>query len=386
MIAYTDYSIDPRVRRAAESLVEEGFIVDVFSLREKNCISYEIFNGVNLYYINQKRYRGKSNKFYIISYLMFFFRVLIKLSLIFFRKKYSVIHCHNMPDFIVFSAIIPKLFGAKIILDIHDSMPELYKAKDFNPILQKIILQLLLFQERISANFADLIITVHDPLRSKILKSHGIDLKKVHVIMNLADTRIFNSQTQPSKIREGVFKLIYHGTIAPRFGLEIIVRGLKKVIEKNYKIQFDIYGNGEDFSSLKASIEELNLQEVIKLHGAVPLDEIPSKINKADLGIVSYLHSQATNFMLPSKLMEYIAMERPVLTVKNTAISHYFVNGELEYYEANNPNSFAEKLLYMIDNSKMLEDEKKKIKSFNHRLNWKREKIKYIKLIKNLIN
>lgn len=386
MVAYTNYSIDPRVRRAAESLVGEGFTVDVFVLKEKSGVSYEKFNGVNLYYMNQKKYRGNSNIFYIISYIEFFYRVLIKLSLIFFRKKYSVIHCHNMPDFIVFTAIIPKLFGAKIILDIHDSMPDTYKAKDFNPIFLKIIYQLLLLQEKISANFVDLIITVHEPFKNVILKSHGIDLKKVHVIMNLADKNIFHYQTRPPKNKEGKLKLIYHGTIAPRFGLEVTVKGLKKIVENNYKIKFDIYGDGEGFSFLKSSIEKLNLQEVIQLHGSIPLNDIPLKIAEADLGIVSYLPSEATNFILPSKLMEYIAMEKPVLTVKNTTISHYFMDGELEYYEANNPESFAEKLHSIINNSKMLDDSKNKIKFINRRLNWNKEKVKYIKLIKKLSN
>ena len=30
-----------------------------------------------------------------------------------------------MPDFLVFSALIPKLLGAKVVLDLHDPMPEL---------------------------------------------------------------------------------------------------------------------------------------------------------------------------------------------------------------------------------------------------------------------
>ena len=45
------------------------------------------------------------------------------------RNRYDVIHIHNMPDFLVFAAWYPKLTGAKLILDIHDVVPELFANK-----------------------------------------------------------------------------------------------------------------------------------------------------------------------------------------------------------------------------------------------------------------
>jgi hypothetical protein len=45
------------------------------------------------------------------------------------QNRYDVIHIHNMPDFLVFAAWYPKLTGAKLILDIHDVVPELFASK-----------------------------------------------------------------------------------------------------------------------------------------------------------------------------------------------------------------------------------------------------------------
>ena len=67
-----------------------------------------------------------------------------------------------MPDLLVFTAVIPKIFGAKIILDIHDTMPELYKTK-FRSILANIAFFILLIEEKFSAWFADQVIAVHIP-------------------------------------------------------------------------------------------------------------------------------------------------------------------------------------------------------------------------------
>ena len=43
-----------------------------------------------------------------------------------FRDGYDLIHVHSVPDFEVFAAAYPKLTGTKIILDIHDIVPEFY--------------------------------------------------------------------------------------------------------------------------------------------------------------------------------------------------------------------------------------------------------------------
>ncbi len=41
------------------------------------------------------------------------------------RGRYDLVYVHNMPDILVVSALLPKLLGAKVILDQHDPMPEL---------------------------------------------------------------------------------------------------------------------------------------------------------------------------------------------------------------------------------------------------------------------
>ena len=53
--------------------------------------------------------------------------------------------------------LIPKLFGAKIILDIHDIVPEFYMSK-FNAKEKSVFYKLLLFVEKISCMFSDQVI------------------------------------------------------------------------------------------------------------------------------------------------------------------------------------------------------------------------------------
>ena len=45
------------------------------------------------------------------------------------RGELDVVHAHNIPDFLVFAGLVPRLAGRKVVLDVHDSVPETFAAK-----------------------------------------------------------------------------------------------------------------------------------------------------------------------------------------------------------------------------------------------------------------
>ena len=288
-----------------------------------------------------------------------------------------------MPDFLVFTAILNKISGANIILDIHDNMPEIYKAK-FNSFLSNIFYKVLLFQEKMSCAFSDTVITVHEPHLEHNVKYHGLSREKTRVIKNFADTKLFNKNNFSGRIsgQDNIFRLIYHGTIAERFNLRTVLEGLSLSICHQIPIYFDIYGKGDGVPELIEQISKLNLSRNVKFHGQISLDLLPKKIAASDLGIVSYLKSEATDLMLPLKLMEYIAMGLPVLTVENKAIKYYFKPGELEYFSSGDSNSFSEKLIGLINSPQRLSKLKMKTDVINQRMNWTKEKIQYLDIIR----
>lgn len=389
MVAYTNYSTDGRVKREAEALVENGNLVDFFDLKRIDDPSFELINGVNLYHLSQQRYRGNSNFKYILSYIEFFIRIFFKISIFYFKKRYKVIHINNMPDFLVFTALFPRIFGAKLILDIHDTMPETFSTK-FRKNSNSFLFKILLFQERISVNFVNSVISVHYPQANDILRKHGIRKEKVTVVSNFADKKVFNPNIKNFSSREIIpdnsFKLIYHGTIAERFGFDVLVEGIKIVKDKISNLYFLILGEGDYSKELFEIIKRNGLEQIIEFRNTtVPITDLPKIIMEFDLGIVSYTLSKATEYMLPVKLMEYIAMGKPVLCVKNKSISYYIKEGEIEFYDGGNPNSFGKKLLYLYKNRNRCEEIKNNLRRINERLNWENEKKKYIALIKKLI-
>ncbi|MFX0132641.1 MAG: hypothetical protein ACFFDN_03240, partial [Candidatus Hodarchaeota archaeon] len=87
MIAYTNYSFDARVTKEAEACVKNGYFVDFIALRERDDNRNETINGVNIFRINQLKYRGKSFVQYFMSYLKFFIKCLIKVTILYIKKN-----------------------------------------------------------------------------------------------------------------------------------------------------------------------------------------------------------------------------------------------------------------------------------------------------------
>ena len=55
-----------------------------------------------------------------------------------------------------------------------------------------LLFKLLLWEERISASFADQVLTVHDPVKDHVLvKQHRMPPASIEVIANFADDELF---------------------------------------------------------------------------------------------------------------------------------------------------------------------------------------------------
>ena len=122
------YPADPRVRREAEALASEGHEVDVICLRQADEPAREVVNGVSIYRLSLDHQRGSVRR-YLYEYGAFFVMAFVTLLRLFVRWRYDIVHVNTIPDFLVFVSAVCKLFGARVILDMHECVPELYRTK-----------------------------------------------------------------------------------------------------------------------------------------------------------------------------------------------------------------------------------------------------------------
>jgi glycosyltransferase involved in cell wall biosynthesis len=381
MIAYTNYENDPRVIRAAEAAVEAKYDVDFLALRRAGQPAVEMIRGVRVHRLPQERYRGRSRIGYLTAYLTFFLRCVVASGRMHVAKRYKVVHVNNMPDVLVFSAIIPKLLGAGVILDIHDPMPETFGSK-FVGAKQGGFFRLLVFLERMSVRFADRTITVNEPVRDSVLLTHGYRAEEIDVIANFADDQIF-TLLPPAPV-DSVVRFVFHGTILERYGLRTLIQAVAKVRHRA-RMQIRLIGEGDFSAGLKDLIASHGVGDVVDFRNRVyPLHDIPRQLSDCHVGLVPLDVTSITNFALPLKLIEYTCLGLPSITVRSTAIEHYLRPDECMFYEAGNADSLAAVLDEVAANPDRLPEFRRRLAVPRERMSWTREKDRYIGILRTL--
>jgi glycosyltransferase involved in cell wall biosynthesis len=343
IIAYTAYARDGRVKRQAEALTDRGDRVDAICLADGEVADT---HGVNVIGILLPRYRGASKIDYLRSYLNFFSQaaaLAVRRSL---KERYDVVIACTMPDLAILSALPCRLFGSKLVLDVHDTMPELYLDK-FGGRQGRFGARMLMLQERLSARLADRVLAVHD-LHAERLHQSGVPQRKLVVIANSPDPRIFPvadadclSHRVRSEPNVGTFSIICHGTISRRLGLDTTLAALALLHHRFPLIRLRIIGAGDYLDELKALSQKLRVDSAISFENPVPIQELAATIGGANVGLVPHNESSATHLMLPVKLLEYAALGIPVICARLRTIEHYFSAESVRYFSPNNAGQLA---------------------------------------------
>lgn len=386
MVVYNYFPTDPRVRREAEALNDAGYSVDVICLRLPDEVKEETIYNVNVFRINMSRIRSTSKKKYVSLYSSFFIRSFFKLNKLFIKNKYDVIHIHNMPDFLVFVAIIPKLLGKKIILDLHDPSPEMLMTK-FSDGEENSLTKLLKWQERISIKFAHTIITTNKSFSDKFI-FRGSPPDKVNIVMNSPQESIFNKFVNKPKNKsdEKKFVLMYHGVIVERHGLDDLVRAVNILRNKISGLELIVFGLGEYVPVFLQTVEKLKLDDVIKYYESVPIDKIAEVIPECDIGIIPNKLGSFTNINFPTRIFEYLCMKKPVVVPRTQGIKDYFDEGSIFYFDSGNVENLAEVIFNIYsDPAKTLEVVIKGYEIYQ-KYRWENQSKVLIKIYEELLN
>lgn len=385
MIAYTLYRYDNRVRREAETLAtQEKYNVLVIVPKEANAPRTYELEDVRIRELNMRPYQGKSKLRYMASYLEFMFRTFFICNQLLLLQQVDIFHIHNMPNFLVFAAILARVFGKKLVLDVHDSVPETYAAK-FDGSSNKVLFWLLCCEEAVCCWLAHKIICVNHPQRD-VLVSRGIDSAKISVSLNVPDCKWYkvNKSIASDKGDAQKFKLVYHGTLARRLGIDITIQAIGKLVDRIPDMEFHIYGGGDDREAFVQLTKELKLQEVVHFHGFLPLDEIFPVVKKMDLGIVGNRKSVATDLMLPVKMLEYVALNIPVVVPRLKAIQYYFSDEMVSYFEPGDSDSMASSILDLYQNRAKRERQAQLARRFLDQFGWEIHQKDFLDLYSSL--
>lgn len=381
-IAFTNYPLDTRVRREAEALVARGVSVDVICPRTPSLHAQRSIEGVRIHPVGTLEQQGKElTPFgYIVRDVTFVLRAAATALRLHLRNRYDVVQVHTMPDYLVAAAALPKLLGAKVLLDVHDLVPELYAAK-FGVEVTRPAIKLMTLVERCSIAFADHALSVHRPHLEALVR-HGNPAAKFSVVMNLPDTRFFARRSQSAC--QDSFVLLYHGTVSRRHGLETAVRAVE-VARKTYDdIELVIVGEGDDVERLRAIVDQRGLGQAVEIAGPRPFEQLEPFFARASAGIVPLLDNPFTRYMLPVKLLEYVAVGLPVIVSETATIRAYFDDTMVAFVRAGDVDDLAARIVALRRDSTLRESLVRNADAFLDRYSWVRERERYCELIEAL--
>jgi glycosyltransferase involved in cell wall biosynthesis len=378
MIAYTTYLHDGRVRRHAEALAARGDEIEVVCIAAGEPAE---LNGVKLVGLSIPRYRGASQSSYLRVYGRFFARAAAYGLSRSRENPYDAVIVCTMPDAAVTSALPCRLFGSRILLDIHDTMPELYRDK-FPGRRGAIGGRLLHWEERMSAALADHVLAVHEPHRMRLVRA-GIPARKISVVANGPDPRIFGVE-RPRPAANAGFKLVCHGTVAHRMGLDIAVRAIASLRDLLPDLSMLVIGDGDCYDDVVALTKQLGLTRRIEFRGLMPTDALPRAFADAAAGLVPQRATDSTHLMLPVKLLEYAALGIPVIASRLSTIQHYFGPRELRFFEPENVESLADAIVEMRRDSVLRAEMAKRARIAAARLSWETQRDHFYRAIDSI--
>lgn len=390
MVVHAYYPItETRVERQAQALLDEGTEVDVICLGSSRRYERGIVDGVTVHRLPVRRHGSQGAAVQMFEYLGFFWLALFRLGRLHLRRPYDTIQVHNLPDFLVFAALVPKLTGARVLLDLHDLMPEFY-AERFERRMDSLWVRLIRWQEWLSCHFADQIITVTDLWRQSLI-ARGQPADKITVVMNVADERVFNQAAldrvkgEKNQGGSGQFQLIYHGAMDHRHGLDLLLRAIDRVRQEAPDLRLILHGRGRARPALEALVKELDLEDRVQFSQRfVSTEDLPALLGQADLAVVPYREGVFTSGILPTKLMEYAALGIPAIASRTPAIAAYFDETNVQFFTPDNGDELADCILSLYRNRDRLAQLARNVNQFNQRYSWSEQRSVYLALVERL--
>jgi glycosyltransferase involved in cell wall biosynthesis len=287
---------------------------------------------------------------------------------------------------------MPAAEGVKTLVSVHDVMPEIYMTKFGVPKTDWRI-RLIKLVEVVSAGLADRVLTAEHP-KADLLAEHGVPADRVHVLLNLPDDALFVPQfvlpdpalTSEAAGAESELRLIYHGTIAHRLGMDIAVDALHAVRTEIPGARMQVFGDGDQLPELHRQVEKLGISDRVWFSdGYVPIEEIIPSIQRAHLAVLPTRHTAGTDYMLPTKMLEYLALGIPAIVTPTKTVRFYFGDEHPLYIPDPTLAATADRIRWVRNNyaeAKRLTAELQA--SWLSRYHWPTHKLSYLELLDEL--
>jgi colanic acid biosynthesis glycosyl transferase WcaI len=164
---------------------------------------------------------------------------------------------------------------------------------------------------------ADRIVVVTPAFKDHLIRYWNVPATKIFVVENGVETDRFRLDPAAVEVRKQLkldshFLICYIGTIGNAHGLDTLVDAAEELKTALPKAMFLLIGEGAEkqrIIDLAATHRLTNIQFL----GQQPREQIPAYVSAADLCLVMLKKTELFKTVIPTKLLEYMACERPVI-------------------------------------------------------------------------
>jgi glycosyltransferase involved in cell wall biosynthesis len=382
MVAHSGFPSDVRVAREVAAAAEAGFDVTVVALKRPGEAAREHVARADVHRLPVTHRRGVSPAQLVAEYVRFTLLATFRVGRLSLRHRFDVIQVHNPPDFLIAAALVPKLLGSSIVLDVHDLSSDMF-AMRFPSGAARVAAGILNAVERLACGMADLVVTVHEPYRTELVR-RSVPADKSLVVMNTVDETLLPAPVPPP-VREP-FRIVYHGTVTPHYGVGLLVQALPELKAKIPDVRVEIYGEGDAVPGLRAAAEAGGVANTLELSGvALPHEAVLRRVSGASVGVITNLPTPLNRFALSTKLFEYVALGIPVVVADLATLRAHFDDDEVAFFRAGDVESLTDALLAVAENyDGALERARAAKQRYDDRYRWELQAAGYIAALQRL--
>ncbi|HMB71433.1 MAG TPA: glycosyltransferase [bacterium] len=372
---------DPRVHKEVAALVEAGFRVTVLCLRMPDEPLEQtldgVLSGVRVLRMNRPHRRGSIAK-RMGLYLSFLLWASLRLVGEHRREPLSVVQVNTLPDFLVFCAVPVKLMGVRVVLDLHELLPELF-GSEYAGRLRPYLIDLITLVERACIAFSDRVICPGQSYLD-VYRSRGAPVHKFTIVYNVPDEGLFQREDVPREAR----LLMAHGSVIPRYGFDEIVRSMPGVLGEFPDAVLEVIGDGEHMPEIRRIAGELGVSESVRFVGRLPLEDMSRRVQRATLGVVATARNPFTDCILPNKVYELVALGVPVVSSDIRGLMGHFEPGAISYFESGNPDDLAAKVNDLLRSPKAQQGQADRAHAIYDPIRWTNNKRDYQRIFTDL--
>jgi glycosyltransferase involved in cell wall biosynthesis len=190
-----------------------------------------------------------------------------------------------------------------------------------------------------------------------LLQAYGHSPDKVVVSPNGVDTKLFSPPASKGNCSDKK-TLLYIGNLIPQYGLLNLVKAFS-LLNQEKQLSLTFIGEGPERLKLIELAKKLDLEQKVIFHRHIPHKLIPQFIRESYTGIGPLRVSRINYYTIPTKIVEYFACERPV--VSSPVSEDILIDKSAGFVLKDvSPRNIAERLSFMIEHEKLTHDMGKK--------------------------